>query len=114
VGTASNSKSPRYRVLGSESLRKDLGKLSPLLRERIIRGLHRFGETGKGDIEKVEGAEGIWKLRIGDYRVFFYQEADEVRAMRVLHRNAAYRLDVIESLIKRMRREKGTAKGVRK
>jgi mRNA-degrading endonuclease RelE of RelBE toxin-antitoxin system len=109
MSTASNSKSPRYRVLGSESLRKDLDKLSPFLRERIIRELHKFGETGRGDIEKVEGAEGIWKLRVGDYRVFFYQEADEVRAMRVLHRSVAYRLDIIESLIKRAQREKRTA-----
>lgn len=106
MGTASNSNGPRYRVLGSESLRKDLDKLSPFLRERIIRELHRFGETGRGDIEKVGGAEGIWKLRIGDYRVFFYQDADEVRAMRVLHRGMAYRLDIIESLIKRVHRER--------
>lgn len=106
MGTASNSKGPRYRVLGSESLRKDLDKLPPFLRERIIRGLHRFGETGRGDIEKLEGTENIWKLRVGDYRVFFYQEADEVRALRVLHRGVAYRLDVIESLIKRVHKER--------
>ena len=106
MSTASNSDDPRYRVLGSESLRKDLDKLPRFLRERIIRRLHRFGETGRGDIEKVEGAEGIWKLRVGDYRVFFYQEADEVHAMRVLHRSVAYRLDLIESLIKRVHRER--------
>ena len=106
MGTASNSKGPRYRVLGSESLRKDLDRLSPFLRERIIRGLHRFGETGRGDIERVEGAEGIWRLRIGDYRVFFYRETDEIRVLRVLHRSAAYRFDIIESLIKRIHRER--------
>lgn len=106
MSTASNSEKARYRVLGSESLRKDLGKLPPPLRERIIRGLHRFGETGRGDVERVERAEGIWRLRIGDYRVFFYQETDEIRALRILHRSVAYRLEAIESLIERIHRER--------
>lgn len=106
MNMGSNSEGPRYRVLGSESLRKDLDRLSASLRERVIRGLYKFGETGRGDIEKVESAEGIWRLRIGDYRVFFYQETDEIRAIRVLHRSIAYRLDIIESLIKRVRRER--------
>ncbi|MEA1904668.1 MAG: hypothetical protein U9M97_02155 [Candidatus Hadarchaeota archaeon] len=58
MSMASNSEKAKYRVLGSESLREDLGKLPPL-RERIIRGLHRFGETGREYVEREQSDEKL-------------------------------------------------------
>jgi hypothetical protein len=37
---------------------------------RILGILHRFAESGEGDIKALAGREEL-RLRIGDYRLFF-------------------------------------------
>jgi mRNA interferase RelE/StbE len=59
---------------------------------RIFAALHRFAETGDGDVRKLRGQSGELRLRVGDYRVRFSQESDEsLRIHAVLHRKDAYR-----------------------
>ncbi len=41
---------------------------------RIFTALHRFAETGEGDIKKPQGESGDLRLRVGDYRVRFTEE----------------------------------------
>ena len=58
---------------------------------RILAGLHRFAESGEGDVKKLEGREEL-RLRIGDYRAFFVSPTlDSIEIRRVLHRKEAYR-----------------------
>lgn len=58
---------------------------------RILAGLHRFAESGEGDVKALEGREEL-RLRIGDYRVFFVSSGtDVIEIRRVLHRKEAYR-----------------------
>ena len=59
---------------------------------RIFSALHRFAETGEGDIKKLRGQEDELRLRVGDYRVRFTEELDgtlHIHAVR--HRGEAYR-----------------------
>jgi len=59
---------------------------------RIFAALHRFAESGEGDVRKLQGQSGELRLRVGDYRVRFTQEADDsLQIHAVLHRKEAYR-----------------------
>jgi hypothetical protein len=53
--------------------------------------LHRFAESGAGDVKALQGREEVW-LRIGDYRLFFaYTVPDTIEDRRVRHCSEAYR-----------------------
>ena len=59
---------------------------------RIPAALHRFAETGEGDLKKLQGESGEVRLRVGYYRVRFTEEhPDTLRIHAVLHRREAYR-----------------------
>jgi mRNA interferase RelE/StbE len=57
---------------------------------RIFATLHRFAETGKGDVKSLKGRDEL-RLRIADYRLFFVLASDAIEVRRVLHRSEAYR-----------------------
>ena len=59
---------------------------------RIFAALHRFAETGGGDIKKLKGESGELRLRVGDYRVRCTEEPDDTLHIHsVRHRSKAYR-----------------------
>ena len=59
---------------------------------RILTALHRFAETGEGDIKKLQGDSEELRLRVGDYRVRFTEEPyDTLIIHSVRHRSDAYR-----------------------
>jgi hypothetical protein len=41
---------------------------------RVLAALHRFAESGEGDVKAVSGREEL-RLRVGDYRLFFVSAA---------------------------------------
>jgi mRNA interferase RelE/StbE len=58
---------------------------------RIFSALHRFAESGQGEVKALEQREEL-RLRIGDYRLFFVcPDAGTMEIRRVLHRREAYR-----------------------
>ena len=48
-------------------------KLSQEVRQRVNARLEQFAETGHGDVKKLKGRAGA-RLRVGDWRVIFYEE----------------------------------------
>ena len=59
---------------------------------RILSALHRFAESGAGDVKALQGGRQELRLRIGDYRLFFvYLAEGTIEVRRVLHRKEAYR-----------------------
>ncbi len=59
---------------------------------RILSALHRFAESGTGDVKALEGDVEELRLRVGDYRLFFVLTSDDViEVRRVRHRREAYR-----------------------
>jgi mRNA interferase RelE/StbE len=64
-------------------------KLPPQIRKRIGTKLDAFAVTGLGDIKKLKGQDGT-RLRVGDYRVIFYQESGGIVVVAVGHRRNIY------------------------
>ena len=61
--------------------------------DRVKGAVERFAETGTGDTLKLAGQGGLYRLRVGDWRVIFsYEDGGLVMlALRVLNRRDAYR-----------------------
>ena len=78
-------KAIRYTGLATRQLRK----LPKDVRERVIEKLHRYAETGAGDVNALTGQPGA-RLRIGDYRAVFVETADTISVRAVGHRRDIY------------------------
>ncbi len=39
--------------------------------ERILRAVTQFERSGAGDVKKLSGESNQWRMRVGDWRVFF-------------------------------------------
>ncbi len=79
------------RILYKSSVGRDLKKISPRDKERILRQVKttlgenpRVGEPLHGEFE------GLYKLRVGDYRVIYALTGQDVLVLRVRHRGKAY------------------------
>ncbi|MFO7992414.1 MAG: type II toxin-antitoxin system RelE/ParE family toxin [Thermoplasmata archaeon] len=83
-------------VLWSPQSRKELSKLSKEERDRIIDKVVEFEEKSRGDIKKI--AEGLWRLRVGNYRIYYHQKEVKIYVLRVIHRSVAYRDNLLDSL----------------
>lgn len=80
------------RIQWSERARLDVRRLYCETALRIFSALHRFAETGEGDVRRLQGQSGELRLRVGDYRLRFTEEQDgalHIHAVR--HRSEAYR-----------------------
>jgi mRNA interferase RelE/StbE len=64
-------------------------RLSPQIRERIGKKLDAFAATGHGDVKKLKGQAGSL-LRVGDWRVIFYEEGGTIVVAAVGHRREIY------------------------
>ncbi len=58
---------------------------------RILTAIHLFAQTGTGDVKKLKGESGELRLRVGDYRVRFYELGGTLQITAVKHRRDAYR-----------------------
>lgn len=85
--------SPRpWRLLYADSARKDLRRLDPPVRTRIVKALERMTELGPGsELVKLKGRSGS-RLRVGDWRVLVDLDLENrlIRVERVLPRGRAY------------------------
>lgn len=80
------------KIVWSERARADIRRLDRETAMRVFGALHRFAETGEGDIRKLQAESGELRLRVGDYRVRFTSEPDDsLRIHAVRHRKEAYR-----------------------
>jgi mRNA interferase RelE/StbE len=64
-------------------------KLSPDVRRRIDKRLMEFAESGQGDVKRLKGRDGM-RLRVGDWRVIFYEEQETIVVAAVGHRREVY------------------------
>ena len=58
------------RIVWTGPARDDVRSLSKPIAMQILSALHRFAESGTGDVKALKGREEL-RLRIGDYRLFF-------------------------------------------
>jgi mRNA interferase RelE/StbE len=79
------------RIVWTGPARTDVRSLSKPTAMHILSALHRFAESGAGDVKALQGREEL-RLRIGDYRLFFVcTDPDTIEVRRVRHRSEAYR-----------------------
>ena len=57
----------------------------------ILKALHRYAETGAGRVKPLKGEfEGLFRLRVGNYRVLFDETAEAITVHRISDRKDAY------------------------
>jgi mRNA interferase RelE/StbE len=79
------------RVLYKASVRRDLKKIDQKNIERILRGIRNTSGNNPRSGEALHGEfAGLYKLRIGDYRVIYALLEHEVLVLRIRHRSKAY------------------------
>ena len=80
------------RIAWTEQARADIRGLDKRTAMRILTALHRFAESGTGDVKALQGDAEELRLRVGDYRLFFVSTGDDViEIRRIRHRREAYR-----------------------
>lgn len=81
-----------WAVVLRPAARKDLRRLDPPVRRRVIAELERLGASGpKQGLVKLKGRPGL-RLRVGDWRAVVELDsvAQTIRVLRVLPRGRAY------------------------
>ena len=79
------------KITFTAQARADVRRLDIPTAMRLFTALQRFAQTGEGDLKKLKGDTDESRLRIGDYRIRFIQDAESITIRRVLHRSEAYR-----------------------
>ena len=80
------------RVALSAQAQADLADLDRAIALRIVSAIHRFAETGAGNIKvlrRIHPPE--FRLRVGDWRVRFHDYGDWIDVLRIRNRRDAYR-----------------------
>ena len=70
---------------------KDLQRLDPGTQTRILEALERLSKFEYGDVKKLRGEQGQFRLRVGKWRVFFRYESPNLLIVRGIdNRGEAY------------------------
>lgn len=58
----------------------------------LLKRLTEYAVTGDGDVERLTDVEPVeLRLRLGDYRIRFFDHGERILILRVLPRKDAYR-----------------------
>jgi len=81
----------RYRLVYTRRAERDIQGLDPDIKERLGKALLRYEEDPLKHAEKLtQSVLGSYRFRIGDYRVVFDLEGNEIVVLRVGHRREIY------------------------
>lgn len=82
----------RYRFVYTHRAVKDIQKLEPSIKKRIGESLLRYEQEPLSYAKKLTDCKlGSYRFRIGDYRVIFDLEGDQIVVLRVGHRSRIYK-----------------------
>lgn len=79
-----------YRVRFETRALKDIKKLESSDRRRVIKGIEKLTVALVGDIKKLTAFKPRYRLRLGNFRVLFDLEGDEIAIHRIKDRRDAY------------------------
>lgn len=85
---------PRYAVIFKPAADKELQKLPTHVQKRIVAAAEALQDNPRPrGCVKLEGADDLWRIRVGQYRVVYTVKDDKllVLVVRVAHRKDAYR-----------------------
>ena len=84
-----------YAILyDRECLQKDIRRLDPSILKRIKNSIETRLAEAPTEFGKPlrHSAEGLWSLRIGDWRVIYKIAGDRVWVLRIGHRREVYKI----------------------
>lgn len=79
-------------VAWTDQAKADLRAIDQPTALRILHNVARYLASGQGDVKRLQDLEPPeLRLRVGDYRVRFYDYGDSILVLSVKHRREAYR-----------------------
>jgi len=82
----------KYRLAYTHRSYKDIQRLEEKVKQRIAKALEKYREEPLKYASKLtDPVLGTYRFRIGDYRVVFDIEGEEIVVLRVGHRKDIYR-----------------------
>jgi mRNA-degrading endonuclease RelE of RelBE toxin-antitoxin system len=80
------------KILWSDQAKADVRAIDRETALDLLQRLARFLSTEQGDIRRLQDIDPPeFRLRLGDYRLRYYDHGDSIELLRVLHRKDAYR-----------------------
>jgi len=83
-----------YKIVVKKSVEKDLRSLPKSAIKRVMSQLENLrDEPRPRQSKKLTGAERLYRVRVGDYRIIYEidEEGEEVMIIYIRHRREAYR-----------------------
>ena len=84
----------RYEVVLSPKAEKQLDELPRPMQRRITEAIEGLESNPRPHgVKKLEGAEDLWRIRVGDYRIVYTIKDDRlvVLVVKIGHRREIYR-----------------------
>ena len=82
----------KYRLAYTHRAIRDIDALDTSVKQRVGKTLLRYGPDPLKHAEPLKQSElGSYRFRIGDYRVVFDLDGDQIVILRVGHRREIYR-----------------------
>lgn len=80
------------KIAWTDQARADLRAIDKDTALRILHTLTRYLVSGEGDVKRLQDIEPPeLRLRVGDYRVRFYDHGDSILVLAIKHRREVYR-----------------------
>ena len=81
-----------YRLVYTRKAIRDIGRLDAVVKKRIGATLLRFKDNPLEYAERLTNSElGTYRFRIGDYRVIYDIEGNDIVVLRTGHRKEIYK-----------------------
>ena len=80
----------KYQVQFNPKAVKDFKKLPPDIKTRVSSKIAMMQDNLQGDIKKLTNFKPQYRLRVGNYRVLFEIEDNNLIIYRIKHRRSAY------------------------
>jgi mRNA-degrading endonuclease RelE of RelBE toxin-antitoxin system len=79
------------RILFRPAAVRDLARCDRIVQARIDAALVRYATSGHCDVKSLKDRPGIFRLRVGKWRIFFCLESpDVIRVANIDNRGEAY------------------------
>jgi mRNA interferase RelE/StbE len=80
------------RIELTKKATRQLDRLNDPLKGRIVQELRKLEkEPPEGDIKELNGHPGVYRLRIGGYRILYTVEKDCISIFKIAPRGQAYK-----------------------
>lgn len=81
-----------FHIKTTKAFERDFAKLDALTQTRVLTAIEKMQRMPFLDAKKLKNVnDGIWRIRIGDYRIRFDITGRDIILYRVRHRREIYR-----------------------